>query len=124
MEIAAPNALLLLQVVHFLIAYFILKHVLLKPGLKVLRKIDDADRSIKRDLALLEEEVDLQNALVKDQWGRHCVVLRSRMPVLVKAESASKIQCERVSDSLSATEERQAITDLKNVVVETVSGGH
>ncbi len=123
MEIAAPNALLLLQVVHFLVAYFILKHLLLKPGLKVLRKSDAPGSTLNPYLALFESEVDLQNALVKDQWGRHCAVLRSRMPVVAKAGSISRIQCERVSDSLSATEERQAITDLKNVVVETVSGG-
>ncbi|HBL98331.1 TPA: hypothetical protein DDZ86_01660 [Candidatus Dependentiae bacterium] len=122
--IDAPNALLLLQIVHFFIAYLILKHVLLKPGLKVLRNIDDSDRSIKRDLALLEEEVDLQNALVRDQWSRHCGVLRSRMPLPVKVVVAERVRAEPVVVSFGTVDEKKLMTDLKDVLVEHVSGGN
>ncbi|HBY05446.1 MAG: hypothetical protein UV38_C0003G0074 [candidate division TM6 bacterium GW2011_GWE2_42_60] len=118
------NALLFLQIAHFFVAYFLLKHIVLKPGLKVIRSIDDADRAMQRDLTLLHEEVELQDAMVKEQWSRHCHVLRSRIPLLVKARVLPiKRQSKPLVTRLSDDDEKRLITDVKNVIVNVVEKG-
>jgi len=118
------NALLFLQIAHFFVAYFLLKHIVLKPGLKVIRSIDDADRAMQRDLTLLHEEVELQNAMVKEQWSRHCHVLRSRIPLLGKRNLVvMKRQSKPLVTQLSSEDEQRLITDLKNVIVKVVERG-
>lgn len=102
-------------------AYLLLKYIVLKPGLKIIRGIDNIDRATQRDLTLLHEEVELQNAMVKEQWMRHCQVLRSRMPGAKKVKGLLlRRKATPLVARLSNEDELRLIFDMKNVIVKII----
>ena len=64
--------------VHFLIAYLLLKYIVLRPALTLLKKRDREAFLMRSNIALLQEEVARRNAMIEAQWKRHCGVLYSR----------------------------------------------
>lgn len=118
--IGTVNALLLVQMLHFLVAYLILKYLFLNPGLAVMNAQDDIDQGLKRDLALVQEEVSRQEGLAKDQWKRHCGVLYSRMPVEAPVVQQVVARVMPTIVPLSGEEEKKLRVDVERTIIDRI----
>lgn len=118
--IGTVNALLLVQMFHFLVGYLILKYVFLKPGLAVAITQDESDQVLRRDLALIQEEVSRQEGLSNDQWKRHCRVLSSRMPVESALKQPGIAHAFSPIDPLSVDEERALVRAVEQTIVRRI----
>ncbi|MCL5436793.1 MAG: hypothetical protein M1549_02875 [Candidatus Dependentiae bacterium] len=118
--IGSINALLLVQMFHFLVAYLILKHLFLKPGLAVMQARDGIDQALKRDLALMHEEVQRQEGIAQDQWERHCRVLSSRVPVSQREAVARPVHQFPPLEPVSQQEEQQLTDQLARTIMRHV----
>lgn len=118
--IGTINALLPVQMFHFLVGYLIIKYLFLKPGLAIALEQDGCDQGLRRDLALIEEEVSRQEGIANDQWKRHCRVLSSRMPVETMVKQVGVAHAFPPIDPLSAEEERQLVKGIERTIVNRI----
>ncbi|HAU30177.1 MAG: hypothetical protein UV79_C0002G0006 [candidate division TM6 bacterium GW2011_GWF2_43_17] len=87
------NALLLFQIIHFLLAYLILKYVLLRPALILMKRLDREKLLLESNVALLGEEAARREAVIDAQWKRHCRVLYLRYEKGTASSKGQDIEC-------------------------------
>lgn len=100
--------------------YLILKHFFLKPGLVVVKAIDEMDQGLKRDLALIQEEVRRQEGVSGDQWERHCRVLYSRVPVQKPLVPQGVVYAFTPVEPLSTEGSQRFAEEVKQAVISSV----
>lgn len=122
--IGTINALLVVQMFHFLVAYLLLKYLFLRPGLRVVEELDSKEQALQRDVILAQEEVARQDALAKDQWERHCRVLSSRMPVHHVALAKGVDRTISDFETLPVVEEQQLAHRVKESIINQVLREH
>lgn len=121
--VASVNALLLVQIFHFFVGYLILKHLFLKPGLAVATARDEIDQGLRRDLALMQEEVRRQDGIANDQWERHCRVLCSRMPVETQPKSLGVARVFPSIEPLPHDEEKRLAEGVTQTIISCITRG-
>ncbi len=87
------NALLLFQMLHFLVAYLILKYILLRPALVLMKRMDREVLLFESNVALLSEEAARREAVIDAQWKRHCRVLYLRYDKKVVPSIQESLEC-------------------------------
>ena len=118
------NALLVVQMFNFLIAYCILRYIVLEPGLRLVNSIDQGRQGLQRDLALLHEEVKRREALNDEQKERHATVLQSRMPAISKLYEKERAGSEwHHIERLSPEKEAQLVGAMKEAIVHQLKRG-
>lgn len=115
--IGTINALLPVQMFHFLVGYLVIKYLFLKPGLAIALEQDSRDHGLRRDLALIQEEVSRQEGIASDQWKRHCRVLSSRMPVETTVKQLGVAHVFPPIDPLPIEEERKLVKGIEQAIV-------
>lgn len=118
--IGTINALLPVQMFHFLVGYLIIKYLFLKPGLAIALEQDEIDQVLRRDLALIQEEVSRQEGIASDQWKRHCRVLVSRTPVETTIKQVGVAHAFPPIDPLPVEESRKLVNGIERAIVDRV----
>jgi hypothetical protein len=121
--VASVNALLLVQMFHFIVGYVILKYLFLKPGLAVATACDEIDQGLRRDLALMQEEVRRQEGIANDQWERHCRVLCSRMPVGTQPKYLGVARIFPSVEPLPPAEEKRLAEGVTQAIISCITRG-
>ncbi|MBN2267621.1 MAG: hypothetical protein JW725_04795 [Candidatus Babeliaceae bacterium] len=113
------NALLLVQMFHFFVAYLILKHILLKPGLMVIQEEDAYDALLERNNLLGGEEVARQESALSERWQVKRELLQEQVPSVelreqIKFSPPPREEAFRVNDA-------ELVVQFKDRVIKQVT---
>lgn len=112
------NALLIVQIFNFFIAYCILRFIVFEPGVAVITNLDETRRAAEKDLVLGQEELERKEAFNTDQKERRINLLRTRMPHGMGGRMTSVIPAVwRRIERLTPEEETQLINTMKESIV-------
>ena len=98
------NATLLVQLLNFIVAYFIIKNLLLKPAIKILdgedKKLNNLHNNLEKEQALLLKlEKEKQNYVIKtkkDFLAKHPSFNKRQILHFVNAPEAPKLSEENI----------------------------
>lgn len=85
------NVTLLVQIAHFLIAYFLIRWIFIKPAYSLLTTIEAEERATHNELRVLAQSVQDQEQVVRNEWSACAKKLVNEKP------SKSEVTFEHVS---------------------------
>lgn len=76
------NGTLIAQIVHFCVGYYLLTHILLKPGLAVLQEYEARDARLNHDIVTLQQTLGEYEARRKKEWNECLQQLLREKPLM------------------------------------------
>ena len=111
------NSTLVLQMVHFFIAYLILKYILFRPALQIIHVQEERLLQVNHDIVLLKNTVAQEHARQKQQqiaWAHKALHLK---PEFGRFETVSFPVVSTMYSALSADEQEKIVkTSVQQVV--------
>lgn len=111
------NATIFVQALNFLIAYWLLKKILLEPGYAFVEREINRVRNLQKEVVIHENMLTNKKNLKTQKWHDFYLSLQKNKPDLHKTfEKPIQIPIEQVS--ISRAEQSELVDTLKKVIVE------
>lgn len=113
----APNFLLVVQFFHFVLAYWVLRTLLFKPGLAVIAQEDALDHGLEQKFLTTQEDVARQQSHNEEEWAERCEQLRLLKPEFVAIACGAQKDTSVTSTVFSPEDEARCSVSIKDRIV-------
>jgi len=115
------NVTVIIQIVHFLIAYYVLERLFFRYAIGLIQTRDEQIIRLKKSVAEEKRNIEILKTHVSDQWHRYQRLLQHEVPSLNPPRISLAPQDQYASMSTYSDEEKAALREeLSDMLVRQV----
>lgn len=111
-----PNVTLVVQLVHFMFAYFILERVLFRPAVDAIQRRDKELHEQELEVAERKRAIELQRLKAESDWSEHQQELQKNIPLTLRQPQYINIEDLYVQAALKASSSRPTAEQIQKLV--------